>query len=270
MAETRALILIPARYASSRFPGKPLAMIAGKSMIQRVYESCSLLRDSLRNPTNNNISNNKAENSIRNLFVEVAVVTDDERIEKHVGDFGGKVIRIDDDVPSGTERIHLAYKRFFSQENFDFIINVQGDEPLLLGNDLLELLGFHLQHPNYAITTLIRKMDDFSNFEDPNRVKAVYNSADGHCLYFSRSPVPYCREQGELKSWYLHIGVYCYKTQSLETFCCLGEGELEKIERLEQLRALGAGMAIGATVINHELIGVDTPEDIKRVEGVLK
>jgi len=261
MSETRALILIPARYASSRFPGKPLAMIAGKSMIQRVYESCSLLSDTLRS---------KDEKSMKNLFVEVAVVTDNERIEKHVADFGGKVIRIDDDVPSGTERIYLAYKRFFSQKKIDFIINVQGDEPLLLGSDLLELLGFHLQHPNYSITTLVRAMDDFSDFEDPNRVKAVFNSADGHCLYFSRSPVPYSREQGVLKNWFLHIGVYCYKTQVLEHFCSLDEGELEKVERLEQLRALGAGMSIGATVINHELIGVDTPEDIKQVEGVLK
>lgn len=261
MAETRALILIPARYASSRFPGKPLAMISGKSMIQRVYESCSSLSDSLKN---------KDEKSIKNLFIEVAVVTDDERIENHVSEFGGKVIRIDDDVPSGTERIHLAYERFFSDKNFDFIINVQGDEPLLLGSDLVELLGFHLQHPSYSIATLIRKMDDFTDFKDPNRVKAVYNSSDGHCLYFSRSPVPYCREEGDLKYWYLHIGVYCYKTSALETFCSLDEGELEKVERLEQLRALGAGMSIGATVINHELIGVDSPEDIERVEGVLK
>ncbi len=259
MAETRALILIPARYASSRFPGKPMAMISGKSMISRVYESCASLSDSLKDDKN-----------IKNLYVEVAVVTDDDRIENHVNEFGGKAIRIDDDVPSGTERIHLAYERYYADQKFDFIINVQGDEPLLLGNDLLDLLCFHLQNPNYHITTLIRRMDDFTDFKDPNRVKAVYNSSNGHCLYFSRSPVPYSREEGDLKNWFLHIGVYCYKTSALENFCSLDEGELEKIERLEQLRALGAGMAIGATVIDHELIGVDTPEDIERVEGVIK
>ncbi len=259
MAETRALILIPARYASTRFPGKPLAMISGKSMIERVYQSCASLSDTL-----------KKERSSKNLFVEVAVVTDDERIQSHVENFGGKAIRIDDDVPSGTERIHLAYERYYAEGNFDFIINVQGDEPLLLGDDLLDLLCFHLQHPEYHITTLIRRMDDFTDFKDPNRVKAVYNSVNGHCLYFSRSPVPYSREEGELKSWFLHIGVYCYKPAALDAFCSLDEGELEKIERLEQLRALGAGMSIGATVIDHELIGVDTPEDIERVEGVIK
>ena len=115
-----------------------------------------------------------------------------------------------------------------------------------------------------------KEEDDFSDFKDPNRVKAVYNSVDGQCLYFSRSPVPYAREAKDLAHWHQHIGVYCYQTQALEDFCSLSEGELEKIEKLEQLRALGAGMRIGATIIDHELIGVDTPEDIERVEGVLK
>jgi len=255
MAETRALILIPARYASTRFPGKPLAMISGKSMIQRVYESCS----SLKNQSN-----------IKNLNVEVAIVTDDEKIEDHAKDFGAVVLRVDDDVPSGTERIFLAYQRYYSDQKYDFIINVQGDEPLLKEDDLLGLLDFHLCHSSYHITTLLRELDDFSDFKDPNRVKAVYNSVDGQCLYFSRSPVPYAREAKDLKHWHQHIGVYCYQTQALEAFCSLSEGELEKIEKLEQLRALGAGMRIGATIIDHELIGVDTPEDIERVEGVLK
>ncbi len=259
MAKTRALILIPARYASTRFPGKPLAMIAGKTMIERVYQSCAELS-----------SLQAQESRFKNLSVDVAVVTDDDRIENHVLSFGGKVIRIDDDVPSGTERIYLAYERNYSSENYDFIINVQGDEPLLKGEDLLDLLDFHLLHPEYHISTLLRKMDDFTDFKDPNRVKAVYNSGDGHCLYFSRSPVPHAREAKDLKNWFLHIGVYCYKTAALEAFCSLEEGELEKIEKLEQLRALGAGMRIGATTINHELIGVDTPEDIGKVEGVIK
>ena len=258
MAKTRALILIPARYASTRFPGKPLAMIAGKSMIERVYQSCAELTLS------------STDSNIKNLAIEVAVVTDDHRIEEHVKGFGGNVIRIDDDVPSGTERIYLAYQRNFKDQDFDFIINVQGDEPLLKGGDLLDLLDFHLLHPEYHIATLVRKMEDFSDFSDPNRVKAVYNKADGHCLYFSRSPVPYARDKSDLKHWFLHIGVYSYKAQALEAFCSLDEGELEKIERLEQLRALGAGMRIGASTIDHELIGVDTPEDILKVEGVLK
>lgn len=254
MAQTQVLILIPARYASSRFPGKPLASIAGQSMVERVYRSCFAV---------------SRQNHIKHLKIEVCIVTDDDRIEAHVKDFGGNVVRVDDDVPSGTERIYLAYERFYAKENYDFVINVQGDEPLLKEADLLDLIDFHLQHQDYHITTLLKPQKDFSEFKDPNRVKAVYNSASGQCFYFSRSPVPFDREGDALKEWFLHIGVYCYKTQALADFCSLEEGELEKIEKLEQLRALGAGMKIGATTIDHILMGVDTPEDIKKVEKVI-
>jgi 3-deoxy-manno-octulosonate cytidylyltransferase (CMP-KDO synthetase) len=132
----RALVLIPARYASSRFPGKPLAEINGKSMIQRVYENCYSAQGFA--PSN------------FTLELEVAVVTDDDRIENHVKNFGN-VVRVDDDVTSGTLRIELAYKRHFQKQNFDYVVNVQGDEPLLTGEDLIKLLEFHYA-ADYDIT----------------------------------------------------------------------------------------------------------------------
>lgn len=209
--------------------------------------------------------------SIKQLIeadIEVAVVTDDDRIEKHLQEKGQNVVRVDDPVESGTERIYLAWKRHFKERSFDFIINVQGDEPLLEGTDLQELLEFHNKSV-FDIATIVAEKSDFSDFGDPNRVKAVYEKGDGRCHYFSRASVPHDRDGGLLKSWYLHIGVYCYRADALEGFCKNPVSELERIEKLEQLRALGLGLSIGAIVAKHEFIGVDLPEDIKKVEGVL-
>jgi 3-deoxy-manno-octulosonate cytidylyltransferase (CMP-KDO synthetase) len=200
--------------------------------------------------------------------VTVAVVTDDERIEEHLKNKGQRVVRVDDEVVSGTERIYLAWLRHFSNENFDFVINVQGDEPLLKGSDLKELLEFHGQS-SFDITTLVEEKKDFKDFKDPNKVKAVFEEETGRCPYFSRSPVPHDRDGDSLESWFLHIGVYCYKTAALEAFCKAPVAKLENIEKLEQLRALGLGLKIGAIKARHEFIGVDLPEDIKKIEGVL-
>jgi 3-deoxy-manno-octulosonate cytidylyltransferase (CMP-KDO synthetase) len=200
--------------------------------------------------------------------VTVAVVTDDERIEEHLKSKNQNVVRVDDDVVSGTERIYLAWHRHFSKENFDFVVNVQGDEPLLKGSDLQELIDFH-NGSSFDITTLVEEKKDFSDFKDPNKVKAVFEEESGRCPYFSRSPVPYDRDGDSLQSWYLHIGVYCYKTAALEAFCKAPVSRLENIEKLEQLRALGLGQSIGAIKARHEFIGVDLPEDIKKIEGVL-
>lgn len=240
------VILIPARFASSRFPGKPLAMIAGKSMIQRVFENCKASGF----PTH--------------------VVTDHDGIEKHVKDFGGSVIRIDDDVPSGSERIALAYERFLKSENPDLVINVQGDEPLLNGSILKELADFHMKS-DFEITTLLRersvKEDDFKN---PNVVKALWSQASGQCLYFSRQSIPYDRDGGRDYSWYHHIGVYSYRPKALSSFVKLPESRLEVLERLEQLRGLENGMRIGAVLTTQKLIGVDVPDDVQKVEGALR
>lgn len=210
---------------------------------------------------------------IKNIFgenhVDVAVVTDDERISKHLEDLGQKAVRVDDDVASGTERIFLAYDRFFkSEKKYDFIINVQGDEPLLEGKDLEELVKFHQKSP-FDIATIVSEKRDFSDFKNADRVKAVYEKESGRCHYFSRSPVPHDRDGDNLKEWYLHIGVYCYRPEALAKFCQAPVSPLENIEKLEQLRALGLGLSLGATLARHEFIGVDRPEDLKLVEGVL-
>lgn len=239
------VILIPARFASSRFPGKPLAQIAGKSMIERVYENC------------------------RESGFETHVVTDHDGIEKHVKDFGGSVLRVNDDVPSGSERIALAYERHLRAKNPDLVINVQGDEPLLKGQILKELADFHLK-TDFEITTLLRersvKEEDFKN---PNVVKAVWSPVSKECLYFSRQSLPYDRDGGKDYSWYHHIGVYSYRPKALSAFVKLPMSRLEDLEKLEQLRGLENGMKIGAVLTNQKLIGVDVPDDVKKVEGAL-
>ena len=241
-----AVILIPARFGSSRFPGKPLAMIAGQSMIQRVYTNCAA------------------------SGFESAVVTDNDEIEKAVNAFGGKVLRVDDDVPSGSERIALAYARFYADKKPSIVINVQGDEPLLNGSILKDLVEFHLKS-NFDIATLLRERKNTEeDFKNPNVVKAVFSQASCECLYFSRQSLPFDRDGGALYPWYHHIGVYSYKPQALSAFVKLPMGHLENLEKLEQLRALENKMKIGAILTSQKLIGVDVPEDILKVEGALR
>lgn len=239
-------ILIPARFQSSRFPGKPLTLIQGKSMIERVYQNC-----------------------VSSGF-PAAVVTDDERIETSVKAFGGEVFRIDDDVPSGSERIALCYERFLKQKHPDLIINVQGDEPLLKGEVLKELAAFHLAS-SFDMATLIRERkaseEDFTN---PNVVKAVWAPASQQCLYFSRASLPFDRDQKNNHAWYQHIGVYSYHPAKLAALVKLPLSKLEDLEKLEQLRALENQMTIGAILTNQKLIGVDVPEDVVKVEGALR
>lgn len=257
MQGQQGLILIPARYASTRFPGKPLALLAGKSIIERVYDNC------------------------QSTDLHACVVTDDERIENHVKSFGGNVCRVDDDVPSGTERIQLAYERYFSSQNFDFIINVQGDEPLLKSETIKKLVCFHHENSNFDVATLIRKIPELKGgFFDSNKVKAIFSESTHRCHYFSRSAIPFVREdESKDKSkdnekirldahWYLHIGVYSYRREALQKFCLSPLGYYENLEKLEQLRGLDIGLSYGAITINDFLAGVDTPEDLNKLEGV--
>jgi 3-deoxy-manno-octulosonate cytidylyltransferase (CMP-KDO synthetase) len=239
------VILIPARYGSSRFPGKPLSKILGVSMIERVFKNCAA------------------------SGFQTAVVTDNDEIEAHVKGFGGNVVRVNDDVPSGSERIALAYQRYFETSKADLVINVQGDEPLLKGDVLAELAKFHLQS-NYPIATLLReRMSNEEDFKNPNVVKAVWSEKSQQCLYFSRQSLPYDRDGGREYSWFQHIGVYSYRPDALVSFVKLSMSRHEDLEKLEQLRALDNGYSIGAVLTSQELIGVDVPEDIKKVEGAL-
>ncbi len=239
------VVLIPARFSSSRFPGKPLAKILGITMIERVFKNCEA------------------------AGFKTAVVTDHDEIENHVKSFGGAVVRVDDDVPSGSERIALAYQRFFKESSPDLVINVQGDEPLLKGDVLKELADFHLK-TSYPVATLLRERKNTEeDFKNPNVVKAVWAQETKQCLYFSRQSLPYDRDGKNEYSWFQHIGVYSYRPEALLKFVTLPMSPLEELERLEQLRALENGFSIGAIVTNQKLMGVDVPEDIKKVEGAL-
>lgn len=249
MVKDKILILIPARYESSRFPGKPLAMINGQSMIERVSRACQF--------------------ESTEFHFESVVVTDDERIEKLLKEKGLEVVRVDDEVASGSERCYLAYERFFQKKSFDFLINVQGDEPLIEHQLLVDLVGYH-QSSSFEIATVIKKMAKDDGFNDVNKVKAVVCEKSGQCLYFSRTGIPHDRDGENEKIWNLHVGIYSYRPKALELFCKNGPSPLERIEKLEQLRALEMGMKIGAIDTQTILQGVDTPRDITLVEGVLR
>lgn len=257
MSKKRVLILIPARFASTRFPGKPLTPILGLSMIQRVFTNCSLA-------------------SHLEFEFQTFVVTDDAKIEDHVKSFSNNVVRVDDEVISGTLRIELAYERFFKNypedKKFDLIINVQGDEPLLESTDLVRLAKFHLNSA-FDIGTLVKKQSGFDSvFNDSNKVKVVMSETTGTAFYFSRAAIPFKRDaQNTTESdyWFLHIGVYSYRPSALLAFSKASETRLENLEKLEQLRALEIGLTIGASPTDSIILGVDTPEDVKKVEDVL-
>lgn len=239
------LILVPARFGSSRFPGKPLAKINGKSMISYVVANC------------------------RQSGLDFAIVTDDDRIEQEVKSLEAPVVRVDENVTTGSERIALAHERFFKDKNYTYIINVQGDEPLLTAEAIKELASFHQEQSHFSITTLVKERSTGEKeYSNPNVVKCAL-AQDGKCLYFSRSSIAY-NNSGAEQTWHQHIGVYSYQVQALERFVTLPPSRLETMEKLEQLRALENQMTIGAMVCNLQLIGVDTPEDIAKIEGVLR
>lgn len=253
MRKNKILILIPARFASTRFPGKPLAKILGVSMIQRVLENCS-------------------QAHALGFEFESFVVTDDQKIEDHVKTFSTNCVRVDDEVISGTLRIQLAYERFFKDKNYDLVINVQGDEPLLDSSDLVRLAQFHLKN-SFDITTLVKKQMGFTkDFTDSNKVKVAMSEERGAAFYFSRAGIPFKRDS-EINPtndyWFLHIGVYSFRPEALMTFANHPETRLENLEKLEQLRALEMGLTIGAFQTESVVVGVDRLEDIKKVEEVL-
>jgi 3-deoxy-manno-octulosonate cytidylyltransferase (CMP-KDO synthetase) len=247
---TKALVLIPSRFKSTRFEGKPLAKINGKPMVQWVYEGCSKIHQHFPHSV-------------------VAVVTDDDNIEKCVKGFGGNVVRVDDDVPSGSERINLAYQRHFKDQEFDLIVNVQGDEPLIEFELLEKLVTFH-RESEFDVATVVKEISVHDEgYQDSNKVKAIYNKQNGRCHYFTRCSFPYNRNDEEGVHWYLHVGIYSFRPEVLEKFCTYEPSHYETIESLEQLRLLDNGRSIGAVETTMHLCGVDTPEDIKYVEGIL-
>ncbi len=240
--------VIPARYASTRFPAKPLAMIDGKSMIQRVYDQV-LKSDSVQS---------------------VVVATDDQRIFDHVVSFGGKVSMTSPDHPSGTDRCFETLS--LQKEKYDYVINIQGDEPFIAPRQI-DLVAAMLDGKT-ELATLAKKISDEETLFNPNVVKVVL-SASREALYFSRSTIPHIRNTSEAHwlskhSFFKHIGMYAYRADILEKITRLPVSLLEKAESLEQLRWLENGFRIKVAETDLETIGVDTPEDLDKAIAFLR
>ena len=239
-----ALVVIPVRWGSIRFPGKPLALIAGKPLIQHVYE------------------NSKGSS----LASDVIVATDHEGIFEAVAGFGGKAVMTSPDHPSGTDRVAEAA----SKTDYDIIVNVQGDEPLMRP-DVIDSAIKLLEDERASMGTLAARIKDRREIPDPNVVKVAFDR-EGFALYFSRSPIPYHRTEWENLGaaaggkLYKHIGIYSYRRDVLMKLSAMEPTDLEQIEKLEQLRALENGMKIKVGITEYESHGVDTPGDIERVE----
>lgn len=243
--------IIPARYASTRFPGKPLAILGGKMVIERVYRQ------------------------VEGVFDAVVVATDDDRIENAVKSFGGNVVMTSTNHRSGTDRCYEALQKVGADE-FDVVVNIQGDEPFIQPSQLQAIKGC-FDDETTDIATLVKPFtthDGWDALNNPNSPKVVLNK-NMEAMYFSRSVIPYFRgkendEWLENHTYYKHIGLYAYKRNVLAEITALQQGELEKVESLEQLRWLENGYTIKVAITDVETIGIDTPEDLQRAEEFLK
>lgn len=239
----RILGVIPARYASTRFPGKPLADIAGQPMIQRVWQQARQAK----------------------MLANTVVATDDIRIFDCITGFGGTAVMTDPTHPTGTDRMGQVARLM---PDYDAYINIQGDEPFISPGQIDVLCGL-LSGPE-VIATLVRPLTDEHDLLSANTVK-VARAANGNALYFSRSPIPHLRAEANVARWpqlaeyWLHVGIYGFGRQALLQAVALPAGGLETMESLEQLRWLEAGMSIRTAITHHPSHGIDVPEDIPRV-----
>ncbi len=252
----KVIAVIPARYGSTRFEGKPLVPILGKPMIQHVYEGVSQSR----------------------LIEEVIVATDDQRIMEVVQQFGGRAVMTSPDHYTGTDRVAEVAKKI----RCEIVVNVQGDEPLIRGSLIDKAVRPLLTDETLPMATLMTRIEDVKDWLNPHIVKVVVDK-NGHALYFSRSPIPFPRDLqiGRLESnpfgtkrplpkrVFKHIGVYVFRRKFLLHFERMKPTPLEKLEKLEQLRALENGHRIKVSPVDYEPLCVDTPEDLQRVEEFL-
>jgi len=245
----RFVCIIPARFNSTRFPGKPLADIGGKTMIQRVYEQAA------------------------KVLPDVFVATDDNRIFETVISFGGKAIMTSEEHKSGTDRCYEAFSKL--EEWFDVVINIQGDEPFIQPGQITELMKC-FENPETQIATLAKRVTEKDGFDyliNPNNPKLVVNSQN-EAMYFSRSVIPFKRGR-ETGDWiaqhvYLkHVGIYAYKADILHELTILEQSPLEIAESLEQLRWLENGYHIKVGFTDVETFGIDTPEDLEKVKELI-
>lgn len=247
----KLLIIIPARYASTRFPGKPLAEIGGKPVIQHVVEKAT------------------------KVSADAFVATDDNRIYEQVRAFGGRAVMTAATHRSGTDRCFEAYCKIVGEQDihYDVVINIQGDEPFILPEQIRALADC-FEDPEIQIATLAKRFENNADIFDPNKVKVVF-SGSGKALYFSRSPIPYCRGV-ETQAWltetafYKHVGMYAYRPEVLKEITALLPGRLEKAESLEQLRWLENGYHIAVKMTEHESIGIDTPADLEKANQIYR
>lgn len=245
----KSLAIIPARYASTRFPAKPLATLGGKLIIQRVYEQ------------------------VKRAVEDVVVATDDDRIMAAVEAFGGRAVMTSTEHRSGTDRCYEALQKVGG--DYDIVINVQGDEPFIQPEQIRSLVSC-FEDEATDIATLVKPFtpeDGIEALENPNSPKVVI-SRDMKAIYFSRSVIPYIREV-ERTEWltkhtfYKHIGMYAFRAKTLGEVTALAQSSLELSEKLEQLRWLESGYRIGVGITNIETIGIDTPDDLRRAEEFL-
>jgi 3-deoxy-manno-octulosonate cytidylyltransferase (CMP-KDO synthetase) len=250
MKPLRFIVIIPARYASTRFPAKPLALLGGKPVIQRVYEQVS------------------------GVVSDVVVATDDERIYEAVEAFGGRVVMTSSNHKSGTDRCWEAYQK--QGEEYDVVINVQGDEPFIAHSQLRAIMDC-FNDETTDIATLVKPFseeDGIEALENPNSPKVVLDK-QSRAIYFSRSVIPYLRgvereEWLKKHTYYKHIGMYAFRADVLRQVTSLEQSPLELAESLEQLRWLENGYKIGVGISDVETVGIDTPEDLQKAEEFLK
>jgi 3-deoxy-manno-octulosonate cytidylyltransferase (CMP-KDO synthetase) len=242
------ICIIPARYGSTRFPGKPLAPIAGAPMIEWVYKRAMKVK----------------------LFEKVIVATDDKRIQQVVQGFGGQAELTPSDLPSGTDRVAFLARIM----DADVYVNVQGDEPLISPQLLTEVCSAYSDH-DVVMTTAVSKINTLKELTDPNLVRVVIDQ-QGDALYFTRSVIPHVRDEADHNRWlnhhifYRHIGIYAYRQAFLSMISGLSPGNLERAERLEQLRVLEYGFKIRTVITTYNSLCVDTPEDLLQVENFIK
>ena len=242
--------IIPARYASTRFPGKPLAIINGMSMIERVYRQASACK----------------------LLKTVIVATDDERISTHVKSFGGKAVMTASHHPSGTDRIAETLSILEKEnEHYDIAVNIQGDEPYIRTEQIAKVI--HLfANQEVEIGTLIKSIHAQDDLFNPNVVKVITDNS-GRAMLFSRSAIPYLRGKSvenwlEHFTYYKHIGIYAYRTEILRIIATLPPAPPEIAESLEQLRWLWNGLEIHTDVTDFETFGIDTPDDLSKLTNI--
>ncbi len=239
------IAVIPARYGSSRLEGKPLALIAGKSMIQRVYEQTQKSK----------------------VVTRTIVATDDDRIVKEVKAFGGNAVMTSDSCRSGTDRV-AETADILKLAPDDIIVNIQGDQPVFNPLTIDELILPFSKDKDLLMSTLAFKIQDKREITDPKDVKVTLDN-NGFALYFSRAQIPYPRDNDTNVDYYKHLGFYAYTKQFLDKLVSLPSGSCEQIEKLEQLRVLEFGYKIKVVITEYDSPEIDLPEDIKRIETKL-